>query len=317
MQRDEDRPSLRGVPGGNKNSSGPGDSLRSFNDYRPLLFSIAYRMLGSVADAEDMLQETFIRWQGTPKGDIQSTRAFLVTIISRLCINQLESARAKREEYFGQWLPEPVITGPDTDPFSRLHIDESVSMAFMVVLERLTPVERAVFLLREVFEYKFADIAEALQRDQADCRQILRRAGQHVAEVRTRFDPSPEQREKLLARFLHATSTGDLADLVAMLSADAVLYSDGGGKGPAIPNLINGADHVARALLGGIKKLVPRDLTSRMAEINGQPGIVSYRNGRPFAVVTIDIRQEHIRSVFVISNPKKLAHLPALPGAPS
>src|SRR5689334_7652024 len=162
--------------------------LTSFNEYRPLLFSIAYRMLGSVADAEDMLQEAFIRWQRAPRQDIHSTRAFLVTVVSRLCINHLESARVRREEYFGQWLPEPVITGPAADPFSLLHIDESVSMAFMVLLERLTPVERAVFLLREVFDYEFAAIAEALEKDPTNCRQILKRARQHVAEVRPHFD---------------------------------------------------------------------------------------------------------------------------------
>jgi RNA polymerase sigma-70 factor, ECF subfamily len=317
MQNEEDQPPLPRAAGGDRNRTEEVDPFKTFNGYRPLLFSIAYRMLGSVADAEDMVQEAFLRWQRTSRVDVQSPRAFLVTIISRLCINHLGSARAKREEYVGQWLPEPVITGPDTNPFSLLHIDESVSMAFLVVLERLTPVERAVFLLREVFDCEFFEIGKALGKDEANCRQILRRARQHVAEVRTRFDTSPEQKEKLLARFLHATSTGNLDELVAMLSADAVLYSDGGGKGPAIPNLIHGADHVGKALLGGIRKLVPHDLTSRVVQINGQPGIVSYCEGRPFAVVTLDIRQARIRSVYIISNPEKLAHLPFLPGAPN
>ncbi len=315
MQQDEDQRSV--PPTANEAiESTPENDLKRFNDFRPLLFSIAYRMLSSVADAEDIVQEAFIRWQRTPKENIQSTRAFLVTTISRLCINYLDSARVRREEYFGQWLPEPVITGPDRDALSLLQIDESVSMAFLVVLERLTPVERAVFLLREVFDYEFTDIAETLGKDTANCRQILRRARQHVADARTRFDPSPGQKEKLLGRFLHATSTGDLVELVAMLSVDAVLYSDGGGKGPAVPNLVHGADHVAKALIGGINKLVPRDLTSRITQINGQPGVVSYRDGRPFAVVTLDVRRDRVKSVYIISNPEKLGHFPTLPGVP-
>src|SRR5260221_1077546 len=158
--------------------------LATFNQYRGLLFSIAYRMLGSVADAEDMLQESFIRWQEA--SDIRSPRAFLVTIISRLCINHLQSARVQREEYVGQWLPEPLLTGPESDPSERLRVDESLSMAFLVLLERLTPMERAVFLLREVFDYEYTAIAQTLGQNEANCRQILRRARQHVAEVRPR-----------------------------------------------------------------------------------------------------------------------------------
>ncbi len=174
------------------------DRAETFHQYRGLLFSIAYRMLGSVADAEDMLQETFIRWQKSSAEDIQSARAFLVTITSRLCINHLQSARVQREEYVGQWLPEPLLTGPGSDPAETAQIDESVSMAFLVLLERLTPMERAVFLLREVFEYEFSEIAQTLGQKEANCRQILRRARQHVAEVRPRFDASREQREEML-----------------------------------------------------------------------------------------------------------------------
>jgi len=291
--------------------------LQAFSQYRGLLFSIAYRMLSSVADAEDVLQETFMRWQRANASEIQSTRAFLVTIVSRLCINHLELARVRREEYIGQWLPEPVVTTPSADPLSLLQVDESLSMAFLVLLEKLTPVERAVFLLREVFDYDYSDIARILDKDESNCRQILRRANQHVADVRPRFQATPQQRETLLAEFLQATATGNLDGLISVLAADAVLHSDGGGKGPAIPNLVHGAERVARALLGSMEKLVPRDLTSRMAEINGHPGIVSYRQGRPYAVVTVDIAQGHIKSVYIISNPEKLAHLAELPGAPS
>ncbi|HYS62960.1 MAG TPA: sigma-70 family RNA polymerase sigma factor, partial [Paraburkholderia sp.] len=155
--------------------------LATFDQYRSLLFSVAYRMLGSVADAEDMLQETFIRWQQAREEEVRSPRAFLVTIVSRLCINQLQSARVQREEYVGQWLPEPIVTGPGSDPLELVRVDESLSMAFLVMLERLTPVERAVFLLREVFEYEYSEIAAVLGESEANCRQILHRAKAHVS----------------------------------------------------------------------------------------------------------------------------------------
>ncbi|MGA3050243.1 MAG: sigma-70 family RNA polymerase sigma factor, partial [Terracidiphilus sp.] len=163
-------------------SSDAATSIRfaTFDQYRGLLFSVAYRMLGSVSDAEDMLQETFIRWQQSPKEEVRSPRAYLVTIISRLCINHLQSARVQREEYVGEWLPEPIVTGPEGDPLGMIRVDESISMAFLVLLERLTPIERAVFLLREVFEYEYSEIASVLDQTDVNCRQILRRARQHV-----------------------------------------------------------------------------------------------------------------------------------------
>ncbi len=291
-------------------------AVDDFTRYRPLLFSIAYRMLGSVADAEDILQEAFLRWHGAADTEVHSARAFLVTIVSRLCINHLQSARVRREEYVGQWLPEPIVTEPQSDPLEISHVDESLSMAFLVLLERLSPVERAVFLLREVFDYEYAEIATMVGKDEANCRQILRRAHQHMAENRPRFQPAPERSRQLLANFLQATSTGDLDNLVALLSEDAVLHSDGGGKAPAVPNLVRGADHVARAILGSRKKLVPDGLTSRLAMINGWPGVVSYREGRAFAVVTLDISSDRIQTVYIVTNPEKLAHLAPLPAAP-
>jgi RNA polymerase sigma-70 factor (ECF subfamily) len=296
--------------------SEPQDRAETFHQYRGLLFSIAYRMLGSVADAEDMLQETFIRWQQPSDEEIRSPRAFLVTIISRLCINHLQSARVQREEYIGQWLPEPLLTGPGSDPSETYRVGESLSMAFLVLLERLTPMERAVFLLREVFDYEFSEIAQTLGQNQANCRQILRRARQHVAEVRPRFDASLQQREQLLHQFLDATSHGDLNGLVALLSSEVVLHSDGGGKAAAVPNLVYGPDNVARAVLGGLKKLVPKNLVRRMAQINGQPGVVSYLDGRPYSVFTMDIADGRVRNIYVVTNPEKLARLPELPAAP-
>ena len=294
----------------------PQDRVETFQRYRGLLFSIAYRMLGSVSDSEDIVQETFIRWQQSSDEEIRSPRAFLVTIISRLCINQLQTARVRREEYVGQWLPEPLLTGPGSDPSESARVGESLSMAFLVLLERLTPTERAVFLLHEVFDYEYTEIAQTLGQNEANCRQILRRARQHVAEIRPRFDASPQQREQLLYQFLDATSHGDLNGLVALLSKEVVLHSDSGGKSAAVPNLVHGASNVARAILGALKKLVPRNLVTRVAQINGQPGVVSYLNGRPYSVVTIDAVDGLVQSIFIVTNPEKLARLPELPAAP-
>lgn len=286
--------------------------LATFDQYRSLLFSVAYRMLGSVADAEDMLQETFIRWQQAPDDDIRSPRAFLVTIISRLCINHLQSARVQREEYVGQWLPEPIVTDPRSDPLGIIGVDESLSIAFLVLLERLTPVERAVFLLREVFEYEYSEIASVLGQSETNCRQILRRARQHVSKMRPRFTASSQKQNDLLDRFLQATSSGDMDGLLALLSSDVVLHSDGGGKAIAVPNLIHGADKVARGILRSLTKLVPRDLVRRVAQINGAPGVVSYLNGKPFSVLTLDGNEGLVRAIYIVTNPEKLAHLPKL-----
>src|SRR6266404_1548291 len=241
---------------GGKQTTDPEISIRlaTFDQYRSLLFSIAYRMLGSVADAEDMLQETFIRWQESAEDTIRSPRAFLVTIVSRLCINHLQSARVQREEYVGQWLPEPVVTGPGSDPFGMMKVDESLSMAFLVLLERLTPIERAVFLLREVFDFDYAEISATLERSEANCRQILRRAKEHVRVARPRFRASVRDQSDLLPRFVQATTKGDLDGLVALLASDVVLHTDGGGKARALPNLIHGATRVARAIIGGMRK---------------------------------------------------------------
>src|SRR6266571_4531204 len=189
------------------------DPLATFNEYRSLLFSIAYRMVGTVADSEDMLQDAFIRWQQAPRDEIRSPRAFLVTIISRLCINHLQSARVQREEYVGQWLPEPIITGPGSDPLEIIRVDESLSMAFLVMLERLTPVERAVLLLREVFEYEYSEIAAVLGESEANCRQILHRAKAHVSKMRPRFKTSQREKDDLLERFLKASRGGDMEGL--------------------------------------------------------------------------------------------------------
>jgi len=313
MLKDND---LKYAEGSQANGSSDSIRLATFEQYRGLLFSIAYRMLGSVADAEDMLQEAFIRWQQTADDNIRSPRAFLVTIISRLCINQLQSARAQREEYVGEWLPEPIMTDPKSDPLGLIKIDESLSMAFLILMERLTPIERAVFLLREVFEYEYAEITAILAQNEPNCRQILRRARQHVGALQPRFKTSERKKKDLLERFLKATSSGDMEELVTLLASDVVLQSDGGGNGLAVPNLIHGIGKVARGAMGGLKKLLPKNLVHQLAQINGEPGIVSYLNGKPFSVLTIDAGETQIRAIYVLTNPAKLSHLPELPSVP-
>lgn len=290
--------------------------LEAFNQHQSMLFAVAYRMLGSSADAEDLLQETFIRWQQTEM-EIESPKALLVTIITRLCINHLQSARVKREQYFGQWLPEPIVTAPRQNPSVSFEVDESLSLAFLLLLERLTPVERAVLVLREVFDYEYSEIASILDQSESNCRQNLRRARQHLKESRPRFDASLEEREELLRTFSEATLRGDLDGLVALLSREAVFYSDGGGKAPALPKPIYGAENIARGILEGVKRLVPKNLVRRFVEINGQPGIVTYLEGTPFSVFTLYIAEGRVSQVYVITNPEKLKRLPLLSSLPS
>jgi RNA polymerase sigma-70 factor, ECF subfamily len=291
---------------------GSDDSARltTFNQYRGLLFSIAYRMVGTVTDAEDLLQESFIRWQQAADREIRSPKAFLITIVSRLCINHLQSARVQREEYVGEWLPEPLATDPASDPSGVLRADESISMAFLVMLERLTPVERAVFLLREIFEYRYADIATALGLEAANCRQILRRAQQHVRAVRPRFTTSTREHDELLERFREATQSGDMGRLLALLAEDVVLHSDGGGKGTAVPNPVRGPDRIARGIVGGLDKLVPRNRVQRIVQINGHSAVVSYLDGKPHSVLTLDVSDGRIQAIYIVTNPEKLSHLP-------
>jgi RNA polymerase sigma-70 factor (ECF subfamily) len=283
--------------------------LATFNQYRGLLFSVAYRMLGTVSDAEDMLQETFVRWLQTADEEIRSPRSFLVTIISRLCMNQLQSARAQREEYVGQWLPEPLVTAGGKDPLELIRVDETLSMAFLVLLERLTPIERAVFLLREVFEYEYAEISAILGQAEANCRQILSRARQHIGAMRPRFSPSREKQRHLLEQFLNAAQTGNMEQLLSVLSEDVVLYTDGGGRAFSPPEPVRGASNVARGA-DVFRKLITQGLQLRMAEINGEPGIVTYLNGKPHSAITINAQEDRIQAFYLVTNPEKLAHLP-------
>jgi RNA polymerase sigma-70 factor, ECF subfamily len=293
--------------------------LEAFDENRGRLFSIAYRMLGSVADAEDLVQEAFLRWQQTDQAEVRSPRAYLSTVITRPCLNHLKSARAHREEYVGPWLPEPLLTGQAPDPGGDGRLAESLSIAFLVLLESLSPVERSVFLLHEVFDYDYAEIAHILGKSEANCRQMLRRAREQVAARRPRFDPSPEQRERLAEQFLKTSVEGDLPGLLALLAEDVALWADGGGKTAAALRPIRGADRVVRFITGALRKFVPADRVSRRIEINGQPGIISYVGRRPISAVILDPVGGRIQTIYIVSNPEKLARLPTppVPGDPT
>ncbi|MSP14390.1 MAG: RNA polymerase sigma-70 factor [Chloroflexi bacterium] len=286
--------------------------LGQFDAYRPLLFSIAYRMLGSVMDAEDMVQETFLRWQAAQDEEVISLKAYLITIVTRLCIDRLRSAQVKREAYVGPWLPEPLLAEPAPEAVEALDLSESLSMAFLMLLEHLSPTERAVFLLREVFEYEYGEISAIVGKSEANCRQMVRRAHQHLTSHRPRYSASPEQQQRLLVQFMQAATGGDMAEFVSLLSNDITLWSDGGGKVNVALNPICGADRVARFLLGLVKKLPP-DFVPRLVWINGQPGFIGYLAGEPNTALTLDISGDHIQGIHIIVNPEKLRHLPPLP----
>lgn len=286
--------------------------LDSFDEYRPFLFAIAYRMLGSVMDAEDMVQEAFLRWQNAPEGEVQSPKAYLVTVVTRLCLDHLKSARVRREEYIGPWLPEPLVTEGRQEVAEAAMLSESLSMAFLVMLESLTPTERAVFLLREVFDYEYREIADILDKTEEAVRQMAHRARQHIQSRRPRFHASREQTQRALLRFSETLATGDMTGLLALLAPDVTVWSDGGGKVAAARNPVQGQDHAARFLLGLVRK-APHGFTPRLAEINGQPGIIGYVAGQPFLVLLLDVADDQVMGVRFVLNPDKLRSLPSGP----
>ncbi|ASC69907.1 putative ECF RNA polymerase sigma factor SigI [Halomicronema hongdechloris C2206] len=292
------------------------DRLDAFRQYRPLLFAIAYRMLSSVADAEDMVQETFIRWQQASDGAIHSAKAYLSSIITRLCIDYLRSARVRREQYVGTWLPEPISTPATTDPAQSAELADTLSTAFLLLLETLSPVERAVFLLREAFDYDYDTIGTIVDKRPENCRQIVRRAKRHLSTQRPRFEPSQQRQEQLVHQFLRACHAGDFHGLMALLSEDITIATDGGGKARAIPRPLQGAAKVARFLLT-IRKQKPADTIYQIQGVNGQPGILTYVDRRLFSVATFGFDAEHIRAIFIVNNPDKLACVEeSLDGAP-
>ncbi len=289
------------------------ETSQAFDRHRPLLFSIAYRMLGSVMDAEDAVQEAYLRWRRASGEEVRSEKAYLSAVVTRLCIDRLGSARARREAYVGPWLPEPLPDERAPDVAEAVALEDSLSMAFLVLIESLTPVERAVFLLREVFGYEYAEIAEIVGKSEANCRQISRRARASVAARRPRFERSPEQGERLTREFLEACAAGDMGGLLAVLAEDVTLWSDGGGKARAARNPIHGADNVARFLLGTIRK-APPGFAVRPARINGSPGLVGYfGDGTPQSVATFETAGGRIAAIRIVVNPEKLEGVRPLP----
>jgi RNA polymerase sigma-70 factor (ECF subfamily) len=277
-----------------------------FLEYRPLLFSIAYRMLGSAADAEDAVQETYLRWHKTRQTgeEIQNPKGWLTTTISRVCLDQLGSARAKREQYVGPWLPEP-LAGTSPDIAETVSDFDSLSVAFLVLLESLSPKERAVFLLHDVFGYDFAAVGEIVGESDAYCRQLAKRARAHMSDRRPRFTSSPEQRELLANRFMHAVAEGDMPGLIETLTADATVFSDGGGKIFAARKPVVGRDKVA-TFLTRVARPGLEQSTFSFQVINGQPGALLLIDGMLKSVMTFDFTDEGIRSIYVILNPDKL-----------
>jgi RNA polymerase sigma-70 factor, ECF subfamily len=283
-----------------------------YEELRPLLFSIAHRMVSSVSEAEDIVQDAFLRIhraeaEGTK---VDSPKAYLSAVVTRLSIDHLKSARARREQYVGQWLPEPLVTDAAPDAAAQAETADSLSMAFLVLLESLTPVERAVFLLREVFDYDYAQIAKIVQRSEDNCRQLYVRARRHIDEGRPRFEASREQRDELARRFFAAAQLGDTNALVELLAADVVVYGDGGGKAPAWTEPIYGRERVAKLMVVTLAQVGPLGGSVVTTELNGQPGAMFVdEEGRIAAVMSLEIADGVVQTIRGITNPDKLDHL--------
>jgi RNA polymerase sigma-70 factor (ECF subfamily) len=281
-------------------------------EFRPLLFSIAYRMIGSVSEAEDIVQEAFLRYHRAAPADVENPKAYLSAITTRLAIDHLRSARARREEYVGPWLPEPLLADEHApDPSEQAELADSLSLAFLVLLERLTPVERAAFLLREVFGYPYDEIAEIIDRSEDNARQLVSRARRHVDAERPRFEVSREAHEELTERFVVASQSGDLEGLIELLAADAYTYADGGGKVQAPRKTLHGRERVARFMVaisgpgGGAE-----GVTMHPVDVNGRPGrLARDADGNPVGVLSLDVADGLIQAVRIIVNPDKLAHV--------
>jgi len=287
---------------------------RLLDELRPVSFAIAYRMLGSVSDAEDVVQEALLRvHRALETGEqIRLPRAFVATVTTRLAINELHSARARREHYVGEWLPEPIITDRDDDPARHTEMADSLSLAMLVLLESLSPEQRAVLLLHDVFDYDYPQIAEIIGKSQDNVRQLATRARRHVEQRRPRFQTTGEQRDELARRFFAAAEHGDLAELEALLAHDVELTADGGGKVPALARPLRGRSRVARALVNYWARLADRvpGISSRTVEINGSPGQLLFdAEQRLIAVGALEIAGGRITGINTIVNPDKLVHL--------
>ncbi|MFJ9809646.1 RNA polymerase sigma factor SigJ [Streptomyces sp. NPDC101158] len=289
----------------------PIDLTDLFEEHRALLTGVAYRMLGRVADAEDVVQDAWLRWTADDRGDVREPRAYLVRITTRLSLDRLRQAQSRRESYVGPWLPEPIVTdfGPAVpDTAERALLSDSVSLALLVVLESLSPLERAVFVLREAFGFPFAEIATALDRSEAAVRQLAGRARKHVDEGRPRYDVDPVQRRDLTERFLAAAASGDLEGLLALLAPDARLVGDSGGKSKAPLRIMETADRIGRFLVA-VAEGADETFGYRFAEVNGGPALIALVGDRIDSVFQVDVRDGRIACVYVQRNPDKLQGL--------
>lgn len=280
-----------------------------YGELRPRAFAIAYQMLGSVSEAEDVVQEAFLRMHQALRRDeqITSPRAYIATLVTRLAIDQLRSARVRRERYVGEWLPEPLVTDPS--PAEHAETADSLSLAFLVLLESLSPRQRAAFLLREVFDYPYAEVAEIIGTDVDSTRHLVARARSHVQERRPRYYASRRQREELAQRFFAAAEQGDLRALEALLAQDVALHGDGGGKVPALARPMNGRERVARTLLAGMSALPRLGVRLHVTEVNGQPGAMAFDSqDRLVGVIGLGIADGQIQTIHSIVNPDKLRH---------
>lgn len=276
-----------------------------FQELRRRLFGIAYRMIGTTADAEDIVQEAYLRWHHADAEEIRSAEAWLVSVVTRLSIDKLRKVSVEREKYIGQWLPEPLIASNSPTPEEKLETASNLSMAFMVLLERLTPVERAAFLLHDVFDCAYPLIANILRKSEAACRQIVHRARQRVRSEKARFKASEVARRSLINQFMAAADAGDDVTLLSLFAKDATLTSDGGGVVPAARKVVHGRSRIARLYLLLAKKLGTR-LRKKILTINGEPGLVMYLDGAPLATVSFEIDGESITALYTVLNPEKL-----------
>jgi RNA polymerase sigma-70 factor (ECF subfamily) len=283
-------------------------AIAEFEQQRPDLERIAYRMLGTRADADDVLQEAYLRWSTADHGAIRSARAFLTTVVTRLSIDRRREVDARKETYIGPWLPEPLVEPAMHNAVQASELAESVSLALMHVLETLSPVERAAYLLRKVFDYDYAEIAEILEKNEANCRQLVSRAEQHVQAERPRFDTSREAAQRMSERFLAACASGELTGMVELLSDDIVIFSDGGGKAKAAGRPLVGTDHAARFLLG-VSRKAPANARARHVLVNGQPGLAQFDGETLITIMAFEMVDNQMRRVYFIRNPDKLARI--------
>ncbi|WP_181193270.1 RNA polymerase sigma-70 factor [Prauserella shujinwangii] len=285
------------------------EELREFEAQRPRLFAVAYRLLGSASEAEDAVQDTFLRWHSADRSAVREPAAWLTKVLTNLCLTRLTSARARRESYVGPWLPEPVATGPDAEgPLATAERHDTVSLAFLLLLERLTPPERAVFVLREAFEYGHREIADILDLTESASQQLYRRARLRLADDRPRFAAAPEEGRRVARRFLAAARGGDLAALESLLADDVVSWADGGGRTPAARRPVFGAQRVARYLAGWTSRDYP-GLRVVVTEVNGEPALAAFVDGTLLVVVVLEVAGGLVRTVRAINNPDKIAYL--------